>query len=326
MSALTQFFGGGGGIPSEVLVVNGGSGASRAYVISINPYAPSTRCSILQGQGGYVASAFLDITPGSTCPVTVGYGGTSVCRSAGSPTPWCFFNCCVGGSGTASRFSTLGGTDRTQVTSPTDASIAAPYGINLLATYGCPFSTGVISSNSPCLLNAASETSYGFLGYGGPVCSNMCGATMVMTAYQGGACMQFKTFTASPCMSANGLDSHAAQGFVSKITGTVQAYGSSKAYNWGYCAGPYGSGFTPVSIFHLCKTRPHPSHLGTGSGHGAWMCEGSVIDACPGTVIIQYPSDFNAASVSSPNVCDCSPATPGFRTYRFLCPGSITFP
>ena len=49
-------------------------------------------------------------------------------------------------------------------------------------------------------------------------------------------------------------------------------------------------------------------------------------DGCPGSVIVQYPDDYSAASTSSPSVVDCSPNTPGFRTYKFLCPGSITFP
>ena len=53
---------------------------------------------------------------------------------------------------------------------------------------------------------------------------------------------------------------------------------------------------------------------------------GPYSDGCPGSVIIQYPDEFAAATVSSPSVVDCSPNTPGSRTYKFLCPGSITFP
>jgi hypothetical protein len=42
-------------------------------------------------------------------------------------------------------------------------------------------------------------------------------------------------------------------------------------------------------------------------------------------VVIQYPTVY-AAAPAFPGACDCSPATPGCRTYKFNGPGSITLP
>ena len=44
-----------------------------------------------------------------------------------------------------------------------------------------------------------------------------------------------------------------------------------------------------------------------------------------GTVIVRYPDAFPGAP-SFPGACDCSPQTPGYYTYRFVSPGSITLP
>ena len=44
-----------------------------------------------------------------------------------------------------------------------------------------------------------------------------------------------------------------------------------------------------------------------------------------GVVVIQYPTLYPTAP-AFPGACDCSPSTPGSRTYKFNGPGSITLP
>ena len=329
MSVLTQFFGAGGsGIATEVLVVNGGDGAWRASVTSVNPYAPSTRCEVAQGRGGQVSSGFFAIAPGTSCSITVGAGGATDCRGpVGSPTPWCFFNCCVGGSGCASKFGTFGGEPRPQPTTPTVAGIAIPYGVNSLAAFGCPFSTNLMSEQVLLCASAVFQSSYSYCVISTNVRNNMFCSRQTSTAYAGGAYLSYSALLPAgnhTTVCTAGLASLAHHGFVSKITGTVKTYGATKVHGWTYCGN--GCSFPNCGLYMMCKSRPHPSAIGTGSGHGAWRCGSSYVNACPGTVVVQYPSDFDAASVSSPSVCDCSPATPGFRTYRFLCPGTIVFP
>ena len=55
---------------------------------------------------------------------------------------------------------------------------------------------------------------------------------------------------------------------------------------------------------------------------GGCICSGS---GGSGVVVIRYPDQFSAAP-ASPGATDCSPATPGYRTYRFNSTGSITLP
>lgn len=65
---------------------------------------------------------------------------------------------------------------------------------------------------------------------------------------------------------------------------------------------------------------------GGGGGGGAATCSQQAGGSGgSGTVIIQYPNAFPAAPLS-PGACNCSPLTPGFFTYRFNGPGSITLP
>lgn len=52
---------------------------------------------------------------------------------------------------------------------------------------------------------------------------------------------------------------------------------------------------------------------------------GPGITGAAGVVVVSYPSAFAAAS-SFPGASDISPQTPGYRTYQFTSPGSITLP
>ena len=103
--------------------------------------------------------------------------------------------------------------------------------------------------------------------------------------------------------------------------------------------GPDNSGSCCCHNLRALTDANSPMHQCTGHGNGApafmpadvpcispYRPISASTTADTGTVIIQYPTDYNAATVSSPNVCNCSPQTPGCYTYRFLAPGSITFP
>ena len=98
-------------------------------------------------------------------------------------------------------------------------------------------------------------------------------------------------------------------GYISDITGCVCTYGA-------------GGLISPVTIL-LC--RCDVTYIGSGAG-APGISTATISGGCPGIVVIQYPTDYGAAITSSPNVCDCSPLTTGYRTYKFYCPGSITLP
>jgi len=120
-------------------------------------------------------------------------------------------------------------------------------------------------------------------------------------------------------------------GVVSTITGAVCAYG---------VGGHIRQTFRPTQPTPRNKASehcydPHARFRFDGSGAGGntiYACSNcfptteTISHGCPGSVIIQYPDEFAAATTSSPSVVDCSPNTPGSRTYKFLCPGTITFP
>lgn len=136
------------------------------------------------------------------------------------------------------------------------------------------------------------------------------------------------------------------KGYVSDITGELREYGAGGRGRFSniaagpnipicqYCwfNAPVPIQCTPWSMFcgsgggapSACKA---PATSGCPSSC-AYCIAGEYIysGGCPGSVIIQYPDEYAAATVSSPNVCDCSPNTPGFRTYAFYEPGSIILP
>jgi hypothetical protein len=86
---------------------------------------------------------------------------------------------------------------------------------------------------------------------------------------------------------------------------------------------PYGGTIcTPA-----CGGINATANLGGGGG-GAGYAPTSTLaggNGGSGTFVIQYPNAYPAAP-AFPGACDCSPATPGSRTYRFNGPGSIILP
>ena len=317
MSVLSQFFGGGGGggggIPTQVLVVGGGHGLSCGCMSQSGPSGPAAAYLWLQGRGGYVDVLYCHIAPETTCSITVGSGGSDLYRCAGYLVNICpyqgifqTYSCCFGGSGGASKFGDFGGIDRPQ---PTQTCGSCPYALDPVFIK-TPYKA-IYPSRTDIRLDTCGIISGSCVAAGSP---SPC--FIHMTGFNGGT-------SSNQCCQINcpNIDSRPHQGYVSRITGTTQTYGASKIF--GLCS-------TGLNNCFINLNREHPNSIGPGSGHGAYWCgtcAGTSREvAAPGTVVIQYPDDYDAATTSSPNVCDCSPDTPGFRTYRFLCPGSITFP
>jgi hypothetical protein len=375
MSALTQFFGssGGGGpaadLPVEVLVVSGGHGATYCKQASGIPgYWP--------GVGGQTHYTSINVCPGITVPITVGFGGTSYsgmlicqtpsgsqtcCRQYGSAgggscfgdcvyvcvrrayngvsldsinyancpptclTPACFD--CFCSAYVCSRSSVY------ELGNKVDGNICDKFdipGISYNPRQYTPSSRGsnytspasikgymCVVNNSEIPLKPDPVSPQGYIYSGGTVgCFNDSDYF---------ASRETSCTSCPPCLLF--LGAHVAQGFASDITGAMGLYGRGL---YGYSSGAWGlsspccSNSCDWQVFNGC----------TGYGRGAIACVCTPTPQSPavlsqadtGSVVVKYPNDYSAATVSSPNYCDCSPLTPGYRTYRFLCPGSITLP
>ena len=138
---------------------------------------------------------------------------------------------------------------------------------------------------------------------------------------------------------------HGFRGYVSDITGELKEYGAGGLGRIIKCFTPAAPSGTNYNA-QFCNVGSAPGlwmkRSGTmfcGSGGGApdycvspapnTSTAGTYCYAnggCPGSVIVQYPTEYDAAVTSGPSVVDCSSNTPGYRTYMFLCPGSITLP
>lgn len=358
MSLLSQFFpsgGAGGGasssqIESRILIVDGGKGAGRTICPCLNAIA---------GTGGKVYEVNVYLNPGSVCPVTVGYGGTSssrtVCTFCSGPYGGCCLGTlsCLGNWGTFSSFSNLVSSCLPPtVACPTPAPSATwrcyvpvadstKFNFNLnYEKQNVPFDTYITipSSKGTTLEEIAynvSQTPCSFTGCGCYALGGFYDPTSMCTLnnYQiynkalansnycfDRSCCRLIT---SPCNFC-APDFYTTQdttvtnqfgrgsGYVSDITGCVCVYGAGGLW--------YGGSQTV-----LCRCDVTYTGSGAGAPTLGPVCV-PTISGCPGIVVVQYPTDYSAATTSSPNVCDCSPLTPGYRTYKFYCPGSITLP
>lgn len=115
-------------------------------------------------------------------------------------------------------------------------------------------------------------------------------------------------------------------GKLSYITGTLTRYGRGGGIRSNQAGGAGGFVNYPASGY---AGFPAPTTANSGNG-GDGGCAGPVGDFSAtagqsGVVVVQYPSAYPAAP-SFPGATDVSPATPGYRTYRFTSSGSITLP
>jgi hypothetical protein len=91
------------------------------------------------------------------------------------------------------------------------------------------------------------------------------------------------------------------------------------------CLSGYGAGGAGVSAGVISCSGPAPNSI--PACYACCYISGPGLSGSPGTVIVKYPDVFGTIpGPQRPGSEDCSPNTPGFRTYRFTSPGSITLP
>ena len=358
MSVISQFFpsgessGGGGNtgyVEAKILVVGGGGPGHCRYQCTIQPGScPNGSCNCLcinYGAAGGVIYTDGALKPGETCPIQVGTGSTSTTTTSCT---WCFpCACCFkvafqdGGNGGASYF---GGTNGycaeggkgcyelcPTCTCPNAGNFCSISGEKNIGTGGeknfDAFKTGFESNGTVRVTNFASCT----VGAGGGLysqsssistCSGVIDSNFTPISNSG----------ASPLCPTIGQCPYAYyshHGFYHELLGpgNGQVVGGSKlgkatckqCFNCscGYCCEV------------LCPTYTDAiknfGGLGNGTGSGGEII--ASIGGCPGSVIVQYPNTYAATPAPArPGSTDCSPNTPGFYTYYYLTPGSITLP
>ena len=348
MSVISQFFpsgessgGGGAGssgyIDAKILVVGGGAGGySRKYVIPGPPscgYQNQCGCCWVSGQSGGIIYADGVLKPGATCPITVGDGSTSTTVVA------CTWSCAFpvksytvcyqdGQSGDASNF---GGTGAlcagggTMNVNPFPPPCGAPPTAICVSS-----STGAknIGLNGNNFIDKF-QSGYGPGGLGAYEGRNGC---IAVTGGNAGCCnvldINFECFPAPIPPAAPCTQSHKYKGLYHELLGTGQVVGGGR-FNFYFYRANGGCIICGACPGLICPTYTDAiknwTGAGNGSGSGGEMLAG--VGGCPGSVIIQYPIDSGATPAPNrPGSVDCSPNTPGFYTYYYLTPGSITLP
>lgn len=295
MSVLSQFFGGGDKIRLDALVVAGGGGGGLAAYPSYN----------IGGGGGGAGGVFyghIDVGRGETCPITVGGGGVapaSLATASGN-----------GGNSSISNtyrtITTLGG--------------GGGYWGNPAVF---PYATGVGSGGS---------------GGGGAWLANVTpvGASLhrnrtsdipgVNVSQLTNNYPEQPSFYGTPgLINPNGGPGNGQGGsavfsnngpgslgiaFMSYIEGTLNGYG-------------YGG------IGQISSPAPTVGTNTGNGGHGSHPGGVPATNGAPGVVIVRYPTQYAAATINpGAAATDLTPTTSplGFRTYKFISPGSITLP
>jgi len=349
MSTLTQFFGGGGGggggyIEAKVLVVGGGGGGyCRRNCSCAPPTQPNLNANQLcfsYGSAGGVAFVDGILKPGDTCPIQVGAGTTTTVISCTwcSPTCGSFFYFHDGGPGGSSYFGGTGG-------------ICAGGGIlnwTPSPTHPCPNAGSLATGTGAKSLGPGGTKNIDKFQSGFESAGNR---SMRISTCVGGPDSQ--TYFTSPSIST--CDNVVDSGFETVNTNSYPGPGTKcpSAYSQYYglyheLLGPGNSQIVGAGKFgfYTCKCTPafncinsycapilcptttdavkNFGGFGNGTGSGGLL---PCIGGCPGSVIVQYPNDYDAVPAPNrPGSVDCSPNTPGFYTYYYLTPGSITLP
>ena len=355
MSLISQFFpsgessgsGDSGYINAKVLVVGGGAGGNIIIrCCAAPPTSPaqgSGGCCTSYGSVGGVIYADGIFSPGATCPIQVGTGATSttpvICDwCTGLPVAKCYYRFQDGGPGQASYFGGTGG-------------LCAGGGVNDWTpdpTNPCPnagdltVGRGQVSIGCGGIKNIDKFES----GFSCQSSANIRVQTCITVDNQ--------MFYLSHGQAANNnvIDTN----FESNVDITIPAVSNQCSSVWFRNHGFYHEllgpgngqvvgggqltsacckcGPSPQSICSFCQpilcptvtdARKNFGGAGDGSGQGGEIFAG--IGGCPGSVIVQYPNDYAATPAPNrPGSVDCSPNTPGFYTYYYLTPGSITLP
>lgn len=294
MSLLSQFYPQGsaasGFIDVELLMVAGGGGGGRDYSpIPFGPYSGS-------GGGGGVFHGYLSVKPGSTCPIVIGAGG------AGGGVP--------GGDGAKGGNTTITTPTGTYIVHGGGGGTGWPNPANDAGQSGG-------SGGGGCFYNSYYNTNYStpvgssVYGVGGSSATKngsrlgSPGRSFIdvyygeYRFYGGGAggfgkTTSFQSFPSFPSPSISQWDSEYPIEWRSNINGSN--------FRYAFPGGPALTG------------------LGNGGAGTPSQSPGG-----SGSIVISYPTQFAAAS-AFPGGTDVSPSTPGYRTYQFTAPGSITLP
>lgn len=324
MSNLSQFFGSGGAsnfIKAQVLIAAGGGGNGGTA-----PFA--------QGGGGGAGGLFYDfveIEPGSTCPVVVGAGGAGGTmkrpypNNNGSPstftTPTGTIFVMGGGGGGQGDPGRYGGTGRDGGSD--GGSGGGNYGpypyVSLNSPLGAPSAGNSVYSSTSNDTNTFKHTNsfYGSPGANYKIPPSAQSTNSVGATNGGGASTSVifsDTTLPNPSYvpTGNGM-------YLDIIAGSSESY----------CEGGSSYAIVPVPV------RSPAATANTGNG-GSGRSNDIVPNTATnyygqaggsGVVIVRYPTQFGAAP-SYPGATDLTPTTSpfGFRTYKFTSPGSITLP
>lgn len=229
-------------------------------------------------------------------------GGTSQCSTCAypAPSPYQFYSCYRSGIGGGGGGGSAGTGSNGSIKSP------AP----------TPYVPG------PCVgcINSCHGGGPGGAG-GNAYCSVISGGILSYGAGGGGGGGNFNLITSTaaaqrPCVNYTSI----------RGCGGISVNGG--------CGGCGGNGTTPDYPQIPAAPSGCPGGNGTantgggGGGGGAGpTTQGTGGSGGSGVAIIQYPTQYaSVAAPARPGGCDCSPATPGFYTYKFNGPGSITLP
>lgn len=292
MSSASQFFpnvtAASGFIIAEVFIAAGGGGGGG--------FLPGTaQEGSGSGGGGGVFYGYLPLAPGSTNPITVGGGGAG---GLAFPSPT--------NAGTKGSNSSI-------TSSTTTLNVVGGGGGGGTNAPGGPGGSGGGGAYSTGLVIAVPG---GYSVYAGPHGTGVAPYTTTPGSTPGVIINAFGRFFGNPGTGGSGsplnisgysggaLGAGPGSGFYTDITGTLTSYGSGQLLSVAGTSGGSNTGDGGV------RGAP-PSPTGGSGGSGI--------------VVIKYPTQF-AAATSFPGATDISPSTPGFRTYKFTSPGSITLP
>lgn len=242
------------------------------------------------------------------------------CTSPGSPT--CIFN--YGDDGivikgrSSSGGTTGGGLPGLSSLSMSGGGGGGGGGASCAGSSGCPADPGNNNTGSPITCFRGGPG-----GPGGPgLCSDILGSIQSFAAGGGGGGGNTTLNGPVPIGAVPVSPAEATEACARPSVGTSPTGGC------GGQASIYGSNFP--ALIPLCNGCPGcdgTANFGGGGGGGGWgwFSTGTGGSGGSGIVVIQYPTQYSVAP-AFPGACDCSPATPGCRTYKFNGPGSITLP
>lgn len=331
--------------PTCFPLVNGSPqyGSGGSCVLACGPgNCPAQFAAGAGGAGGvYYADYFA--TPGRTYPITVGAGGAGGVSSRGSSGGTTSFNSpngsqliyAIGGGGGGYPTSIHQAGSTTARDTCASGISGGSAGGSVPTCYNMQYSS---SSGTWCMSTSCTAPSGSIYGTSLATFTGACNVTYSTTrptrfGYNAGGPSRNTQFNCTCTNMLGGSAGNTLCGttpfFVSSMTGTTVCLatgGGSVGYT---CCNP--------TFINGCPGCTNGVTANSGNGaqgiYYTYMPQQSQYTCLapngwagsPGVLVVRYPSAY-AASPSFPGATDCSPATPGFRTYRFTSSGSITLP